>query len=449
MTNRLTPITDSIQTIAGYPKKLIIYKTAASRFYWVRVYFNGRYFIKTTKSESVKDAKKFAIQFYQSVLISAATHKTADTSRSFAVVGRKFLDTQSKNSKKVTHRNDEARFRSDLLPVFGEQDIATITNAQISQLLDRLRQRDLSPATQKHFLVVLSKIMKFAVENDLMMRLPTFPKVTGRLKTSQRRDYFTFEEYEKLCEETQRCAEEEVEVRGVKITTELFCLFQFMVNSFIRPSDLRVLKFKHLHLRKDGKETWYALNHPATKTNANEVQAMPATVGIIKRLIAEKKLLKQPYQKEDYLFLPTYKNRDTAIAIIARQFRAVLDRTGMGERTGKNLTLYSLRHTSIMLRLIKGNVDTLVLARNARTSQQMIDQFYAQHLTTDLVRRQLHAFIKKDTVKKSSKKMNSTGARFRGANSRPKPESAPSTKTSKSLSDTKKSSRKPVRNQVE
>ena len=171
-----------------------------------------------------------------------------------------------------------------------------------------------------------------------------------------------------------------------------------MVNSFIRPSDLRVLKFKHLQLRKEGKDTWYALNHPATKTNANEVQAMPATVGIVKKLVEDKRKRNEPCANEDFMFLPTYSNRDTAMAVIARQFREVLKRTGLGIGTGKNLTLYSLRHTSIMLRLTKGQVDTLVLARNARTSQQMIDKFYAQHLTTDQVRRQLHAFIPKESL---------------------------------------------------
>jgi hypothetical protein len=44
-----------------------------------------------------------------------------------------------------------------------------------------------------------------------------------------------------------------------------------------------------------------------------------------------------------------------------------------------------------MLRIIIGKVDTLALARNARTSQAMIDKFYAAHLTTDQVREQLHA----------------------------------------------------------
>jgi hypothetical protein len=45
-----------------------------------------------------------------------------------------------------------------------------------------------------------------------------------------------------------------------------------------------------------------------------------------------------------------------------------------------------------MLRLTIGQVDTLSLARNARTSQAMLDQFYASHLTSGQMRKQLHAF---------------------------------------------------------
>jgi integrase len=436
--NRLTPIQSTIQTIAGYPKKLIVYKTAASRYYWCRVYFNSRYHTKTTKTEVLKDAKKYAVQFYEEVLSSAHHNKRSDTTKSFAAVARHFLDTQSKNAKHTTHRNDAGRFKSDLLPVFGEQDVSTITNSQISQLLDRLRGRGLSPATQKHFLVVLSKIMKFAVEHNLMMRLPTFPKVSGRLKTATRRDYFTYDEYILLCDEAQRCADNEVIVRGVPITQELKYLFQFMLNTFIRPSDLRVIKFKHLQLRKDGRDEWYELTHPATKTNANAVQAMPATVGIVKKLVEFKNKVGQGIGKDDYVFFNEYKVRDTAMSVIARQFREVLKRTGLEEGTGKNLTLYSLRHSAIMIRLERGQVDTLVLARNARTSQQMIDQFYAQHLTTDQVRRQFHSFVKKETPSKP-KKTTQSSTKKPG-----KTKSAPPIKTpSKHSNSPSKSVRKP------
>lgn len=405
--NRHNPLPESRLSVPGYPKKLLLYKTGASRFYWVRFYFNGRYYYKSTQTESAKDAKRFAVEFYQDCLLNAKERKVSDTSRSFAAVGHKFLTIQATEEKLKTLRNDEARFRNDLLPFFGEQDITTITNAQISQFLERLRKRNLTPATQKHFLVVLSKIMRFAIENDLMMRMPTFPRVAGRLKTSQNRDYFTHEEYDRLVATAEQCAAAAEMVRGTVVTLEMKFLIQFMVNSFIRPSDLRVIKFQHIHHRKDKDEEWIALTHPATKTNANEVQAMPVTVHILRRFVDYLKESGRNPHKDDYLFFSSYSNRDTAMAVIARQFRHILKKSDIAHATGKTLTLYSLRHTAIMMRLTYGKVDTLHLARNARTSQQMIDQFYARNLTTDQVRKQLHSFITAspaDESKSSTKK---------------------------------------------
>jgi hypothetical protein len=46
---------------------------------------------------------------------------------------------------------------------------------------------------------------------------------------------------------------------------------------------------------------------------------------------------------------------------------------------------YSLRHSSSMFRLMFGRtVDTLTLARNARTSPEMIDRFYAAPLQGEM-----------------------------------------------------------------
>ncbi len=51
----------------------------------------------------------------------------------------------------------------------------------------------------------------------------------------------------------------------------------------------------------------------------------------------------------------------------------------------QNRTLYSLRHTSIMFRLLYGNsIDLLTLARNARTSVEMIEKFYARNLNAEM-----------------------------------------------------------------
>jgi hypothetical protein len=59
---------------------------------------------------------------------------------------------------------------------------------------------------------------------------------------------------------------------------------------------------------------------------------------------------------------------------------------------GQRRTLYSLRHSAITFRLPYGkNIDLLTLARNARTSAEMIDKFYASELTAEMNVDMLHS----------------------------------------------------------
>ena len=59
---------------------------------------------------------------------------------------------------------------------------------------------------------------------------------------------------------------------------------------------------------------------------------------------------------------------------------------------GVDRSLYSLRHTAITFRLIYGgNIDLLTLARNARTSVEMVEKFYASTLSAEINVAMLHA----------------------------------------------------------
>ena len=390
--SRSTPILSSLKTISGYPKKLVVYLTPSSKYYSVRVYFQGKYFTKSTKTTNLSESKKFGIKFYESVLINSVVSKTTDTNKSFTIVGRNYLDSIKNSTKHSVYRNDDSRFKNELSPFFNEQDISTITNSQISRLLNKLNEKEISLSTIKHYMVVLRKILKFGLSNDLIDKLPVFPKITGKLKTTQKRDYLTDEEYDLLVRTTEQLSTDKEVVRGVSLTLEMKYLIQFMVNSFIRPSDLRVIKHRHIKIRKEGKETWIELNHPGTKTNSHPVQCMTFSVGVYNKLNELRLQTQKTIQPDDFVFFPEYKNRDTMMSVVGRLFRKIVEKTGIQERTDKNLTLYSLRHTSIMMRLIKGNVNTLHLSRNCRTSQQMIDSFYSQHLTTDDVRVHLQRF---------------------------------------------------------
>ena len=53
------------------------------------------------------------------------------------------------------------------------------------------------------------------------------------------------------------------------------------------------------------------------------------------------------------------------------------------DRDGRVRTAYSLRHTYICLRLIEG-ADIYQIAKNCRTSVEMIEQFYASHIKNTL-----------------------------------------------------------------
>ena len=123
--------------VSGYPTTLTLYKSAASRYYWVRCYFNGKYKIKTTKTESLKEAKTFAVQFYKDTLLSTVLTKTSDKRKHFAIVGQLFFKSTEKNSNTSTYKSDYNRYTQHILTEFNQQEIDTITNAQISQFIDK------------------------------------------------------------------------------------------------------------------------------------------------------------------------------------------------------------------------------------------------------------------------------------------------------------------------
>ena len=86
----------------------------------------------------------------------------------------------------------------------------------------------------------------------------------------------------------------------------------------------------------------------------------------------------------DYIFLAHYTNRATAARVFQLQFNLLLERTGLKYdlMTNTDRSVYSLRHTAICMRIIlsHGQVNIFNLAKNAGTSVNQIERFYARHL---------------------------------------------------------------------
>ena len=119
------------------------------------------------------------------------------------------------------------------------------------------------------------------------------------------------------------------------------------------------------------------------------------------RRVADERLLERQKAEgfgrpDDYVFQPEFSEvaqRSYALRSLHRQFDQLLILAKLKlNNQSKSRSLYSLRHTSIMLRLVNGDgIDSLVLARNARTSVEMIDRFYARPLTGEMKVDMLHS----------------------------------------------------------
>lgn len=428
-------IPGSMETIPKMPEKLVIFKVECSRYWWSRVYMYDRYIVKSTKTEIRKEAQAFAKQLYDDALQNKGISPSSKTkTRLFSGLALSLLDYEKTMAKKSLYQNDKGKIENFLIPHFGEKLISDIEYSDLSKMMEELTKKDLSPATKKQYLTLVSKIFKHAIQGNVIKFIPPFPKLTERLKTKEKRDYLTNGEYTRLNNAVIRLEKAGAMVRGLPITEELKWLNKFMINAFLRPTDIKVLKHKHIQHKSETDENgrkveWLVLNHPATKTTAHPVQAMPKIVPAYEKLIEFRKkehdrkmskakaitgkdkygvdkrkkaldaLKGSPYLKpDDYVFFPEYENRATMMGNWGKLFREVLKESKLKELTGKNIQLYSLRHTAIMFRLIRSNVDSLILAKNARTSQGVIEQFYGAHLTTDLSRRQLHSYL--PTLKK-------------------------------------------------
>jgi hypothetical protein len=139
------------------------------------------------------------------------------------------------------------------------------------------------------------------------------------------------------------------------------------------------------------------MNLPESKRHSAPIVSMPAAVAVYERL-REHHSKSELANADDYLFLPQQLDRTKALEQLGWQFKFLQSSIGLHGnvtvgKTGKadeaisspTRTLYSLRHTAITLRLLYGgHIDLLTLARNARTSVEMVERFYASQFTAEM-----------------------------------------------------------------
>ena len=392
-----------VQRVPGMPNALKIYRIDASPFWQVRLFVDGRLKRESTKCVDRRDAIAYAKKFFDDIRIARRLDVNVhqDTFHACArrlLASQKGLITRGERDVRI-NKEDEKKLNKDILPFFGTKAVASITKSIIQDYIDQLTaNRRLTPSTISKHLVVIRKVLKEAQGQDLLKFMPLFP-TTKRKDTP--RPYFTDTEYKLLRDIAKRLATENLTVRYVPLTQEIYDLIIFATNVFVRLSDIKLLKHKHVEVIKEtgtkGKkgDRYVAIMPPKSKTAERESISMPVAVPVYER-VKDRHEKAGLASEEDYVFLPEFKNRDYALATMRRQFEFVLEQAGLRlDKLGRTRTLYSLRHTAIMFRLLKGDVDIHTLAHNALTSVDQIERFYGSHFKSRMKVKQLQSFKKR------------------------------------------------------
>ena len=399
--HRTVPVKESITKIGrGYPDKLILFKVPASKYWWCRYYTGKKIVKKSTKTENKVEAIGFAKKFYEDILLRERNLLPIGKSASFERFAQELLVEQEQLIKRgernsLMNINDRQKLNHDILPFFRDYKITEITYKHINQFIHSLSERNLSASSIKNHLNLLHKILRLARREGAINDVPEFPKV--KLQDSPR-GWFSSEEYEKLKQTTQELIIQQRVVRGHQITKEMHLLITFMVNTFLRPSDIKELRHRNIQIVQ-GEHRYLRIQPETSKTENSPIVTMGAAVGIYKDLIDFQRSQNRGIEKDDFVFFPhmrgehsnkknikTKTNRDYALQTIRRQFEAILEEADLKKSpSGAPRTIYSLRHTAIMFRLTLGDkIDSLTLAKNARTSVEMLERFYARHLQPEM-----------------------------------------------------------------
>ena len=291
------------------------------------------------------------------------------------------------------------RLQAHVMPFFRDLLPSRTDAAVLEAFVQRLTAANLSTTTMSQYLVVVRKLLRLAVRHKLLPEVPEMPQVRV---IHRPRAMLSLAEYRRVVNAANRLVKQQwpapqiklqgrqrerfwVQPRHLTLPRDMAWAIRFMVNSFIRPGDLRHLKHKHVQVCR-GEHLYLRLTLPETKRHDAPMVTLRPAVQVYEAALAQAQAqgLGGP---EDYLFLPGEKDRVYALAVLGFWFKWVMREAGLAteDTWGRPRTLYCLRHTAIMFRLLYGQgIDMLTLARNARTSVQMIERFYASALDGEM-----------------------------------------------------------------
>jgi integrase len=277
-----------------------------------------------------------------------------------------------RNAKYV--QDHQSRLRNHLLPYFGKMGLSEVTPGTVQEYrLFRLKgpggetdHKAPSRSTMHHEMVTLRQVLKTAVRHGWLTAVPDISMPYRQSTKVTHRAWFSPDEYRQLYTATRENAKRAQGTPWQRDAEQLHDKILFMANTGIRPDEAKWLEYRDVEIIVDDatQETILQIQVRG-KRGVGYCKSMAGAVRPFERMVARNN--PKPSNK---LFPVDHK----------RQFNRILEELGLKfDRDGNRRTLYSLRHSYISFRLLEG-ADIYQIAKNCRTSVEMIEKHYAAHL---------------------------------------------------------------------
>lgn len=360
--------------------KVNVYRRERSRYWQCSTFMAGRNQRTSTKEESLAQAKEFAEDWYLE-LRGKLRNGELKREKTFKDAAQRFVreyevltDGERSPTYAAAH---ESRLRLHLIPFFGAKGLSEITGSLVQDYrVHRLSPQDGSPvpsrSTMHHDIVTLRQVLKTAVRHGWLDGLPDLSEPYRKSSKVTHRAWFSPDEYKQLYTATrQRAATSKAEGQSWHwANAQLHDYVLFMANTGLRPDEANNLEFRDVDIvdDEDTGETILEIEVRG-KRGVGYCKSMPGAVQPYQRIVE-----RHNPEPIDKVFAARHK----------KQFNRILESEGLKfDREGNRRTAYSLRHTYICFRLLEG-ADIYQVAKNCRTSVEMIEKHYAVHLKNSL-----------------------------------------------------------------
>ena len=380
---------NSKKTIKHLRRGLSIYKTGRSPFWHVRIYdaVKKKYVVRSSKETNRIEAAEVAEEIVDTYKKKQNTAHAVSKDRSFEHYAKLLSAITLQKSKSTRNKysfSDQAKIlfreKDGLVSYFGKHDVGKITSGMVRDyllFLDKRRDKPLAMSTKSKQCGVIRQVLMLALEDGVIDIVPPMPK---QRTVDKPRVSFSDAEYALLLEAARTIADgAETLVRGVPVTREHYNVIVFAVHSFLRPTETELFGIRYCDIEMMGDAPRHLLMTLTGKTGYRKSASLEAAVDIFEKQQA----MHSGYKPTDYVFMPEYTNRTTAVNTYRRIFNHFLQETGLKkDKDGNERSPYSLRHYALQTRLVKsdGKVNIYWLAENAGTSVDQLERFYLKNL---------------------------------------------------------------------